>query len=152
MAESVNGGGNQSQPSKPMERNLLLAFLLAGLVMFLSNYFLPQTPPPAKKPATAQTAPAQTAPAAASPATPEPAPGKTAATAPATQQKAEAPFVIETDLYRVSISNQGATVRSWQLKNWKGNDHKPLELVNTASGLEYPFSLFFPSDKSLAKL
>ena len=57
------------------------------------------------------------------------------------------PFVIETDLYRVTFSNQGANVRSWLLKKYKGNDNKPLELVNTASGLEFPFSLYFPAQK-----
>ncbi len=38
-------------------------------------------------------------------------------------------------------------MRSWQLKNFRGNDEKPLELTNTAAGLEYPFSLHFPGKK-----
>ena len=42
-------------------------------------------------------------------------------------------LVIDTDLFRVTFSNQGANVRSWQLKKYRGNDGKPLELVNTAA-------------------
>ena len=38
-------------------------------------------------------------------------------------------------------------MRSWQLKKYKGNDGKPLELVNTAAGLDFPFSLYFPNQK-----
>jgi len=33
------------------------------------------------------------------------------------------------------------------LKKTTGNDSKTLDVVNTASGLEYPFSLYFPKDK-----
>jgi YidC/Oxa1 family membrane protein insertase len=156
MAESVNGGGNQTQPPKSvsMERNLLLAFLLAGLVMFVSNYFIPQQPPPAKKPAAASQAPVtQTSTPAATP--PEPAaaaPASAASAGPATQQQVQPALVIETDLYRVALSNQGGTIRSWQLKKWKGNDNKPLELLNTASGLEFPLSLYFPSTKPAANV
>ena len=54
---------------------------------------------------------------------------------------------IDTDLYTVTFTNQGATVRSWLLKGFKGNDSKPLELVNTASNTPRPFALSFPGDK-----
>jgi len=53
---------------------------------------------------------------------------------------------IDTDLFHVVFNNQGATVRSWQLKKYKGNDNKPLDLVNPAVGssdVPYPFSLYF---------
>src|SRR5208283_1998774 len=48
--------------------------------------------------------------------------------------------------------NQGATVRSWRLKKYRGNDGKYLELVNLAAGLEYPFSLYFPDKQPTAKV
>ena len=64
-----------------------------------------------------------------------------------TPAQALPPLVIDTDLFRVAFSNQGANVRSWQLKKYKGNDGKPLDLVNTAAGLNYPFSLYFPGLK-----
>jgi len=38
-------------------------------------------------------------------------------------------------------------VRSWLLKKTKGNDGKTLDLVNTASGLDFPYSLHFPNQK-----
>jgi len=162
MSESVNGGSNNTaQPPKKelsMEVRLLLAFILMGAVMFLTPYIFP-TPakPPAKKDAT--TAAVTPSPAAAD-AT------NTAATAPtgpavveaaslpanATPQKPEPAFVINTDLYRIVLSNQGATVRSWQLKKYKGNDSKPLDLVNPVSGLESPLSLYFPSQKPAANV
>ena len=59
---------------------------------------------------------------------------------------------IETDLYKIQFSNQGGTVRSWQLKKTKGNDNKPLDLVNTAAGVEYPFSLHFQEQKPLVNV
>ncbi len=136
-----------------MEMRLLLAFVLMGAVMFVSQYFFKsQAPPPAQK--TAQTsgkpgeqpspaAPAKEAPPAAA-AEPE---AKAAPVPGATPEKALPPLVIDTDLFRVTFSNQGANVRSWLLKKFKGNDSKPLELLNTASGLEFPFSLYFPGQK-----
>ena len=55
-------------------------------------------------------------------------------------------MVIDSDLYRVEISNRGGVVRSWQLKNFT-DDHKPprtLDLVHAdsaqASG-NWPFSI-----------
>ena len=164
MAESVNGGSKTpAQPPKEMsmEVRLLIAFLLMGAVMFLTPYFFKsQTPPPVQKDAAGQTA-SQGAPGASStagriPFAEPPAPPATAAEAAAvavplpagaTPQKAEPAFVIETDLYKIAFSNQGGTVRSWQLKKTKGNDLKTLDLVNTAAGIDFPFSLHFPSQK-----
>lgn len=150
MAESVNGGGNPSQSPKEMsmEMRLLLAFLLMGAVMFVFQYLTPQAPPPKKQTptTTAQTTPVAETPAATpAPATPEPA--AKAVNPAATPQVVLAPLVIETDLYKVTLSNQGGTIRSWQLKKTKGNDGKPLDLVNPASGLDFPYSLYFPGTK-----
>src|SRR5262249_32551948 len=66
--------------------------------------------------------------------------------AEATSQKVEPPFIIDTNKFRVALSYQGATVRSWVLKGFKGNDNKPLELLNTAAGGDFPFSLYFSPD------
>jgi YidC/Oxa1 family membrane protein insertase len=139
-----------------MEVRLLLAFILMGAVMFLTPIIFPTPKAPAKKeiPAAANPAPAaaDTARTTAAP----PAAGTPAATAApaanATPQIQQPPFVIDTDLYRITLSNQGANVRSWQLKKYKGNDNKPLELVNSVSGFEYPFSLYFPGQKPAANL
>ena len=149
-----------------MEVRLLLAFLLMGAVMFLTPYFFKsQIPPPGKKDAAGQTA-AQGTPGA--PSTPGASPAAGAAAPPAagvekvsaagvlpagaTPQKPEPPFVIETDLYKIAFSNQGGTVRSWQLKKYKGNDNKTLDLVNSAAGMDFPFSLYFPGEKPQANV
>ncbi len=143
-----------------MEVRLLLAFLLMGAVMFLTPYFFKsQVPPPGKKDAAAQTA-AQGSTGANPPADAGAPPAssveKVSATAAlpagATPQKAEPPFVIETDLYKIALSNQGGTVRSWQLKKYKGNDNKTLDLVNSAAGMDFPFSLYFPTQKPVANV
>ncbi len=155
MADSVNDGNSNPAP-KPkemsMEVRLLLAFLLMGAVMFLSPYlFKTETRPGAKKPTatqSAQTAPVQNAATPAQPPVPaETAEASAAPTVKATAQQPLPPFVIDSDRFRITFSNQGATVRSWQLKKYRGSDEKPLELTNTSAGLEYPFSLHFPGTK-----
>ena len=146
MAETVNGGsGNRPPKEMSMELRLLAAFLLMGAVMFLTPYFMKnQAPAPAQKVAQSSQPPAAAAPGQAAE-TPQATAAEPAA--PQTAQQSLPPLVIDTDLYRITLSNQGANVRSWQLKNYRGNDGKPLELVNTASGLEFPFSLYFTGQK-----
>jgi YidC/Oxa1 family membrane protein insertase len=149
MAESDPGGSNTSPPNQPkelsMEKRLLLAFVLMGAVLFTTPYFFQSNNPPAKKSTTAPpktgvgTPPAgkpgeKTAVASIAPEGP-PAPAPAAAAA----QKEEL-FTIDTDVYRVS--NKGAVVRSWLLKKYFAKG-KPLELVNTAATVEFPFSLGF---------
>jgi YidC/Oxa1 family membrane protein insertase len=161
MAESVNGGDPQ-QPSKEMsmEVRLLLAFLLMGAVMFLTPYLFKTAAPPPPVRKVEQAAPAQPQPSApeAIPAAPvaekakaeRPArkgSSKAAPSAPSTLQTVEPPLIVDTDLFTVAFSNQGATVRSWRLKKYRGNDGKYLELVNVAAGLEFPFSLYFPDKR-----
>ena len=154
MAQSVNGGNKDTaQPPKEMsmEVRLLAAFLLMGAVMFLTPYFF-KTPPPAsvKKTPAPAAAPATPKPEEAQPAAKTAAPAKVPA-GPATSQQVLPPLTIDTDLYRVVFSNQGATVRSWSLKKYQGNDDKPLELTNTAAKY-YPFALYFPGEKPTADI
>jgi YidC/Oxa1 family membrane protein insertase len=168
MAESVNGGDPQ-QPSKEMsmEVRLLLAFLLMGAVMFLTPYLFKTAAPPPSVKKVAQSAPGPVG-------TPPPAAESTAAapvaekakaersarkgsakaapSAPSTPQEPQPALIVDTDLFTVAFSNQGATVRSWRLKKYRGNDGKYLELVNVAAGLEFPFSLYFPDKQPTAKV
>lgn len=128
-----------------METRLLLAFLLMGLVLFLTPYFY-KSPPPGPKPVTSSVGgktaqPAKdtstVTPATASVATPsQPAPGQI-------QAASEQEFVIDTDLYRIRFSNRGAVVRSWVLKKYLDRAGKPLELVDQAAlgKAPAPFSL-----------
>jgi YidC/Oxa1 family membrane protein insertase len=153
MADSLNTGGKKQEMS--MEIRLLLAFVLMGVVMFLSQKLFPTPPPPKNATPVSQTATSKQQPspadkaAATAPASPQTPPATAAAArAPnATPERVEPHFVVTTDLFRVEFSNQGATVRSWQLRKFRGNDGKPLDLVNTAAGLEYPFSLYFQGTK-----
>jgi YidC/Oxa1 family membrane protein insertase len=166
MAESVNGGDpNQPPKEMSMEVRLLLAFLLMGAVMFLTPYLFKTVapPPPVKKVAQTAPTPPQPAPEAV-PAAPvaekaaaeRPAKKgsskKAAPSVPSTPQTVEPALIVDTDLFTVAFSNQGATVRSWRLKKYRGNDGKYLELVNVAAGLESPFSLYFPDKQPAAKV
>lgn len=159
MAESVNGGtGNQPPKEMSMEIRLLLAFILMGVVMFLTPYVFKTTPPPkppqkAPEAASTQTPNPPAAPANSQPAAPAEAAAPTGpATNAVTPQQVLPPLVISTSKYRVAFSNQGANVRSWQLRGYKGNDEKPLELTNTSATTDFPFSLYFPSQKPTANV
>lgn len=132
-----------------MEQRLLLAFVLMGLVLFLTPYFYKAPPPPKTATKTAQqntatkAAAVPAAPATTQTAAAQPAPGQIEA---ATEQQ----FTVDTDIYRVTFSNRGATVRSWILKKYKDRAGKPLELVNPASYSKVapPFSLVLRDDKA----
>jgi YidC/Oxa1 family membrane protein insertase len=127
-------------------RSLLAAVLCLIVIAGWSLIYKPPQPPP-PNPAPATTYPVPPAPAA--PSTSAPATGKAATpAAPVTMRaaSAESSVVIESDLYRVEISNRGGVVRSWQLKRFT-DDNKPprtLDLVHAdsaqASG-SWPFSL-----------
>jgi YidC/Oxa1 family membrane protein insertase len=151
-----------NQPNKPgkrelsMEQRLLLAFVLMGLVLYLSYHF--QTPTPAPKtsaPATTSQTSSAGAKALPEQSTSQAAPAQTAAvqTEPLPGQieaPAEQQFVIDTDIYRVTLSNRGGTVRSWILKKYRDKQGKPLELVNEASYSKVapPFSVVLRDDKA----
>src|SRR5262245_49301971 len=130
-----------------MEMRLLLAFLLMGAVMFVSQLWLkpptvPQPGPQSGK--TDTTATATPKPGEVTPAAVESPPATTAEMAPPAPNPAATPaiprpnFVIENQYFRIVFSNQGGTVRSWQLKEFKGNDKKPLDMVNPKAGLQFP--------------
>jgi YidC/Oxa1 family membrane protein insertase len=158
MAESNGSNKGLGQPPDKMstETRLLLAFLLMGAIMFLSPYFFKQqTPPPNAKKSTqvaqaVDNAPA--APAGQTPAPPETAEASSAPTAPVTQAQPEPVFFIDTDQFKIAFSNQGANVHSWLLKKSLA-EGKPLELVNSAAAVDdpYPFSLYMPDRKDLAR-
>ena len=156
MPETSNGGNSPAQPPKEisMEKRLLLAFLIMGGIMFVTPYLFKSVAPPVKKQTpTEQTAPATPAnnPPAAAEQKAEPKEAETEAaapTVPAIREQALPPLTIDTTLFRVTLSNQGGTVRSWLLKKYYAtNGGKLLDLVNNASGLDFPFSLYFPGQK-----
>jgi YidC/Oxa1 family membrane protein insertase len=149
---------NQIQPNKSgkkeltMEQRLLLAFVLMGLVLFLTPYFY-KTPPPAAKTTTPTSNPAASTPAKAA-AVPQPG-AKASESAPSqpipgqVEGTSEQQFEIDTDIYHITLSNRGATVPSWVLKKYRDHAGKPLELMNPAgySTVAPPFALSLKDDK-----
>ena len=75
-----------------------------------------------------------------------PAGGAAAAAVPAVSNNAEQTVTIESDLYRVVLSNRGAVARSWQLTKYT-DEHEPprtLDLVQSDASQAaggWPFSL-----------
>lgn len=133
----------------PMEARLLLAFLLMGLVLFLTPYFYKPSPAPKPAPKPAAETAQQANPAAATPSVataPKPAPAEMPG---AVQAAKEDRFVVETNQYHVEFSNKGAVVRSWILKEYKDNAGKPLQLVNplALTHVPAPFALEFKDQK-----
>ena len=119
-----------------MEKRLLVAFILMGLVLFLTPYFYKPAPAPkvAEQKQPAKTSEQTPAPPPVPPAE-EPAPpaASPAAPAAATSAQKRETFVVDTNLYRIELTNQGAAVRSWILKKYLDSAGKPVELVNTAA-------------------
>jgi len=137
---------DQQQGKQPrelsMELRLLLAFLLMGVVLFLTPYFYQ----PAETPPTGE-APTQETPA---------PPVEEAVVLPPAPESVEVPdvpgaisaeqeqnVVIETDVYRIVFSNRGAVVRSWVLKDYLDNNGDQLDLVYApaTATVGFPFSL-----------
>jgi YidC/Oxa1 family membrane protein insertase len=149
MATSGPTSGPTSSGDKQisMEVRLLIAFLLMGLVIFVTPYFYKQTQPPATKQEAKQETKQDTAKQPA--ATPAPAPAQVKAAEKeipgAVSAENEETVVIETDLMKVTFSNRGAVVRSWLLKGFKEHSGNPLDLVNqkALAKVPAPFAIQF---------
>ena len=137
-----------------MEQRFLLVFLLMAVFIFgaqvLMRKYGPQQPPATEHP----NQPGQTPPVPAVPA-PQKASSSSASALAAQptatkQAQSESETVIENDLYRITFSNQGAQVKSWILKKYFDDHHKPLDLVNQAAAGKYGYPLsFWTYDESL---
>jgi YidC/Oxa1 family membrane protein insertase len=126
-----------------------LAFALALFVMV--GWYLLNPPKPQPVPGSPAAQHATSAPAVTN--TPPPnesvSPGRTnvnsAAAAAPVAATGEKTIVIESDLYRVELSNRGGVVRSWLLKKYtdEGNPPRTLDLVNAdlARQTGWPLSL-----------
>jgi YidC/Oxa1 family membrane protein insertase len=160
-----------SSPNKPAnapkemssEIRMLLFFGLAGLILFGSNWLYHQmgwvpeetthTAPKAaggsgaKTSAVAHGASGSIAAAPLSKSAPAPlskSPAPSAPVAPITVAQTQT-TVIDTDVYRVVFSNEGAVVHSWTLKKYKDAKGRPLDLVNQAGAAKagYPLAIQF---------
>jgi YidC/Oxa1 family membrane protein insertase len=141
---------------KSPEMRILGASLLSMLVILLwIKFFAPKPPVVLPQPKPVISAP-QT-PASVSPAPSGPAPQSSSAKNSATSKPVSAPVtavsdsqenstVIQSDLYRVEISNRGAVVKSWQLNKYM-DDNKPprvLDVVHPEASQQiggWPFAL-----------
>ncbi|MEO8097631.1 MAG: membrane protein insertase YidC [Acidobacteriota bacterium] len=136
-----------------MEVRLLIAFLLMGLVLFVSPYILGTNEPPPAAPKAATNIPTKgPEPSTISPTVPPEAPA--VAQLPGQVQGTEVMvFPVETSVHKVVFSNRGATIRNWVLKSYRDQKGQPLELVNQKAingdkALPAPFSLAFKTKPS----
>jgi YidC/Oxa1 family membrane protein insertase len=124
------------------ETRLLMATALAVLVIAAWDYFYrPAAPPKPVSAPSSQQAPAT------SPQTQPPAPKPSSGagskavskkapptSTPAISAQAEETLVVENKLYRVTLANRGAVVRSWELKNYTDEKGRTLDLVHGDAG------------------
>ncbi len=139
-------------------RGIIFVVIVVVVTFIWMHYFQPPVPPPQKAGTVAgQTAPGQ-APASGT-AQPSAMQGPMQMTAgaapvkiPVMQASSETNIVVESDLYRVELSNHGAVARSWKLKKYFDDQKppRPLDLVNpdVAEELGWPLSLML-SDPQL---
>src|SRR6202047_4683498 len=141
------------------ELRILVASLLSFAVIILWAKFFGPKPPvqPTQANRPAQTAPVTPGPATSpavnpSQATATPATMATAASVTVKSDSEERTVVVENSLYRVEMSNRGAVVKSWQLKNYK-DDAKPqrvLDVVHPDASQQtggWPFSLVLDDEQ-----
>jgi YidC/Oxa1 family membrane protein insertase len=136
------------------DTRVLVAFALSFVMLVLWRVFFVKEPP---KPATPEQ------PAASAPAQPGQATSKSPATPSAGAASAAKPvepvalaveqgnaaqdITVESDLYRLTFSTQGAVVKSWVLKKYTDENGKLLNVVNSdaCAELGYPLSLSLPN-------
>src|SRR5689334_7037936 len=128
MADLPNNTNQPDKPRKkelPMELRLLIAFVLMGIVLFVTPY-LYKPPVPPKQPAKPLTPPpaAQVAKEPESPKIETP-PAKPAAPPAQIAAEKEEVFKVDTDLYTVKLTNAGGVVQSWVLKKFLDSTGKP---------------------------
>src|SRR2546427_12183893 len=149
----------QKDKFTPELRILVASLLSFGVIILWARFFGPK--PPVQP--TQANRPAQSAPATPGPATSPVAPSQATA-APSTMAPTKAAsiavksdsqertIVVEYSLYRVEISNRGAVVKSWLLKNYK-DDAKPqrvLDVVHPDASQQtggWPFSVVLDDEQ-----
>jgi YidC/Oxa1 family membrane protein insertase len=150
----------QKDKFTPELRILVASLLSFGVIILWAKFFGPKPPvqsPQSNRPAV--TAPATPGPATPPAANPSQAPAAVRAIASAAvasvavkHDSQERSIVVENSLYRVEISNSGAVVKSWQLKNYK-DDAKPqrvLDVVHPEASQQtggWPFSVVLDDEQ-----
>ncbi|MGZ4878509.1 MAG: membrane protein insertase YidC [Candidatus Angelobacter sp.] len=147
----------QNEPGS--DKRMLIALVAVFVVLGVMQYFMPkpQTQPDKgqqqqQQPQQAQQKPGPVAvPTTSSTPVPPRAPAA-AVKVPVKTATAETESILETDAFRITFTNRGASVKSWILKKFKDDAGKPFDLVNptVAGQLGFPLS-FFTYDKDLEK-
>jgi YidC/Oxa1 family membrane protein insertase len=150
----------QKDKFTPELRILVASLLSFGVIILWARFFGPKPPvQPSQANRPAESAPATPGPATARPANRPPATAAQTTMAPAAaaivaarSDAQERAIVVEDSLYRVEISNRGAVVKSWQLKNYK-DDAKPqrvLDVVHPDASQQtggWPFSVVLDDEQ-----
>jgi YidC/Oxa1 family membrane protein insertase len=153
----------QKDKFTPELRILVASLLSFGVIILWAKYFGPKPPvQPAQSNRPAVTGPATAGTTASPVAIPLQTPTTSVAssastpsqpvTVPAKSDSQERMIVVENSHYRVEISNRGAVVKSWQLKNYK-DDAKPqrvLDVVHPDASQQtggWPFSLVLDDEQ-----
>ena len=136
-----------------MEKRILIALALSFLVLMLTRpWWEPQrsnVPPGRNVTETKDVEPGKPTPTHTD--LPSGVPGKT----PVEVKRADAEkwIEMETDVYKVKMSNKEAVVRSWVLKKYNDSSGKPLEFVDDkkAQQFGYPLSVKVDKDEELGR-
>ena len=131
------------------EKRVMLAFALSIVMLIVYRiYFIKEPPPEVKKTApVAATTPASQPGAPPKTATAAPKPQSAPAKLPVLQGAKPEDIVVESKLYRVIFSTQGAVVKSWVLKSYRDAKDQLLDTVNgpACESLGFPMSLNLPN-------
>lgn len=126
-----------------IQRRMLLAAVLSAVVMGAYVYFSPrpERPEPTPTPVEEQVAATEQAPA--DVAGDLDAPVLTVPSDQLIEAAREETVIVETDTFRVELSNRGASVKHWILKNYKDAAGNPLDLVHQEGAERFgpPFSI-----------
>lgn len=121
-----------------MERRALLAVVLSILVLIAYSYFF-QPKPVQRQPET----PGQGKP------LPETQTAKPVPLPLFALETAGEDIIVQTDLYEVILTTKGATIKSWELKNYKDRDGMPVRLLREPGTLPPLAILFEGADRDL---
>jgi YidC/Oxa1 family membrane protein insertase len=135
-----------------MERRLLIAFALSFLIIVLSRslWEQPKTPARQEVPSATTVAKRATPP---TPSTEEKAIVSAEQVAEPRKAESERLITVETDLFKISLSNKEAVVKSWILRKYSDSDGKPLDLIQpkNADIFGYPLGLKVEKEEEVSK-
>jgi YidC/Oxa1 family membrane protein insertase len=137
------------------EKRVMIAFALSIVMLVLYRFYVMKEQPPEPKKAPQAVTETHTG----QPAAPVSAPSTPAKAAPPVAlpvlhgAKPE-DIMVESKLYRVTFSTQGAVVKSWVLKNYRDAKDQLLDTVNAQAceSLGYPMSLSLPDSALKAQV